>query len=924
LLLIRFWFMEYVMFTRRKECFRDLRHKFFSYSTGQDEVEILKETAVTLCESVFRNVGPPYWYTDHGVGHSDRVLYYALRIARSVDDYALRLNDVEALALACACYLHDLGMAHMPTENNVWQGWPESKILHMRSWHVDAIEEILHKYRNKLEKLYNFEPILEGVLPQVCRAHGTKSHKDACEKLSKTLYGSFRRGDLLGKILLLADELDLTQERSMVEKHPQFEQFPCKVMAHHFKHYYVVEVQVSLPQIRLIFGFPENMSQENRFNFKKWTCQKIQDQIKLVSENLSGDWRGLFDIMVVPAEDTQQILKKECPVQVCDLVERLVDESKVAIRMEEEFTKHRPHYFYPERIKPSEPGPMYSALSLLMDDFFRECNTSRVEKFFRTIYIRIPQNEKISEQLISLHQKYIMFIQEHGTGRSSQDPFVIVGHTGVGKSTLLLNLEFEGRLCTRFYEGGHGMIVVRVDCLNLRSFTEVVRAMLVGLVNECMKKDWIWSLLRSEAWAPLFKPSSIAMLPSQDTVSILRGVLDLLHKRYKSSLKSAVPVCFVLDNIDRMPGFSLKSQVVTFAAREGKSKGFPFFVITLRSGTKFTIDGRVDDIAALASHGVIAPSPSEVLHSRLKLAFSDEVVGQIGSWRERAVVESSLGKLKLTFMDLRNSLEVAMKTLCVDHYRSLPPFIPSIAGNNIRNALTLYRAIIKSVDEKELLVLSRKHFSQHGLIKRAMIENRPCYFESASKIRNLFSCGTGEFYFLRIYILRFLRKLQLRTKDFVSFREWTELVMKYDFDIKNFKNGAWSLMTGNFPLLEVEGTDDILPNDRFRNVEDLEEADVEVSINPAGDYYLSYLMFDIAYLGCVLQDTLLDYDLAKNLGKPQYSLTLLLEQVEIFLGFLAKREVEERIAWRIDGSVPLVIPEVVKRVEYQKRALLER
>ena len=910
------------MVMNRDTCYTELTNKFFSYSSGQRELEILKETAVDLCKSVFRNVGPPYWYTDHGLGHSDRVFYYALRIARSVDDHALRLNDIEALALACACYLHDLGMAHMPKSDNVWQGWPEDKILKMRSWHVDAIVEILPKYRSELEKLYDFKPILEGVLPQLCRAHGTKCHKDACNKLSKVHYEEFHRGDLLAKILLLADELDLSQERSMVERHPQFDQFPCKTQAHHFKHYYVVEVQVSLPHIRVIFGFPESMSEENRFNFKKWTCQKIQDQIKLVSENLSGDWRGLFDITVVPEEDTQHILKKECAVQVCDLVKSLADKSKVTVRMEQEFTKHRPHYFYPERIKPSEPGPLYSALSLLMDDFFRECNTARVAKFFSTMYIRIPQNEKISEQLIALQQKYATFIQQQGAGRSSQDPFVIVGQTGVGKSTLLLNLEFRGRLCTRFCEDGRGIIVVRVDCLNLRSFTEVVRAMLVGLVNECMKKDWILSLLRSEAWVPLFKPSSIAMLPSQDAVSILRGVLELLHTRDKNTLKGTVPVCFVLDNIDRMPGLSLKSQVVTFAAREGRSKGFPFFVITLRSETKLTIDRRVDDIPPLATREVTAPDPSEVLRSRLNLAFSTRVVGQIGSWCERTLLESSLGKFKLEFLDLRKSLEVAMKTLCLGHARGVPPFIPSIAGNNIRNVLTLYRAIIKSVDEKELLALSKGYFSQDALIRHAMLEKRPCYFESASKIRNLFSCSIGEFYFLRVYILTFLRILQLSTRDFISFRDWTELVMKYNFDRKDFRNGAWSLVTGSFPLLEVEGTDDILPNDSFRNVEDLEEADVGIKISSAGQYYLSWLMYDISYLGCVLQDTLLDRALASELGKPQDSHAIVFEQVGKFLEFLEIKEVEERIAWKIDDSIPLLVPQLKKRVEYRKGELL--
>lgn len=58
---------------------------FSDRSLGMRHIELLKRTAVRLCDQAFKYIGCPYWFTDHGTIHSDSVLYNAIELARYVE-----------------------------------------------------------------------------------------------------------------------------------------------------------------------------------------------------------------------------------------------------------------------------------------------------------------------------------------------------------------------------------------------------------------------------------------------------------------------------------------------------------------------------------------------------------------------------------------------------------------------------------------------------------------------------------------------------------------------------------------------------------------------------------------------------------------------------------------------------------------------
>ena len=910
----------------RDKCFEVLTNRYFERSRGTKLRLLFEKHAVDLCESVFQPIGAPYWFTNHGVEHSDHVLYFALRVASVTDECLGRLNEVEAMALACACYLHDLAMARIPEQFDLSKGWSDTLIREVRMWHVKSIEELLPKYREELLPLYKWKPLLEDVLPIVCKAHGTETHRLVCEGFSKDYkhYGGFR-GELLGKILLLADELDLAEHRSMVGRHPQFEKFPCMAKAHQFKHHYIIDVDVQLPIVRIIFVFPEEMPLYDRIAFKEWTCQKLRCQIEMVQGGLVSQYQRAFEIIVQPEEGSLRIRREPCDKEICKIVKDCVEEGTEVGTMASEIIRYRPNHFHPKRLKPQEAGPLYPMLNRLMDDFFRGCDTAAAAKHFSEIYIDIPGNDKVGKELIKSLKVYSKAVREHrDRGRlPSQEIFAITGSTGAGKSTVVMHLENSGRLRTRFFRGGSGLIVVHINCLNLRTFVDVIRTMLDGLVNECRDKPKIWAALRSKGWTIHLKPTAIAMLPERDALSTLRGVLDVLHKRGYKKISRIVPVCFVLDNVDRMPGFEVKRETVVFAVKECKSRGYPFFVVTLRYGTKKMIDDHIDDIPAIAKHGVVAPDIEDILRARLDVAFSEHVAGKTGSWCEPAPVQTLLGRINLSFKDLRKSLMVAMETLVQKKNETGVSFIPSMAASNMRSALTLFRAIVKAIDKKELLMLSHGLLREHHLIKCAMLEFNPCYFESVSKIRNIFRPSIDGFYFGKLYLLRILALLQRRLPDkgYVDLGNWKNVVEKSGIKVGNFMIEVWNLLCGELALLDVEGTDDTVPNDMFRNMEDL-EYDIGIRMSPAGEYYLSWLMYDIAYLQCVLQDTVMDAKLAEDLGKEQTSAEETVRQVEKYISFLETKETEERISWGLPREMRRFKSELRRRFELQKRAMI--
>jgi hypothetical protein len=918
---------SYLMIWDRGKCFEVLTNEYFSPSHAQDLRARIESTAVKLCESVFGSVGAPYWFTDHGVKHSDHVFYYALQIARVANEYVSRLSEIEAIILACACYVHDLGMVRMPKYVKLEGGWTSEKVGAARSKHVEMIDETLEEYKNDLLPLYKCEPYIEHVLPKVCKAHGSKNHIAVCQEFSKnSQHYNGIRGDLLGKILLLADELDLGWHRSLIGVHPQFSQFPISAKAHQYKNHYVLGVEMRLPVIDISFVFPDDMSREVRTHFKTWVCHKLQQQIRMVSEGLVVQYKRIFEMSIRPLESGQYITRVSCPKKICVFIKDLVEAKQEPRLFDEELAEDRPNHFHPSRMKTSEPDPLYPVMNNLMDTFFRECFKPAAGKLFNELYIRTEENMKVALELKAQLDQYLQLVRtlEVRKRLTPFEPFLITGPTGGGKSALIRHMEKNGILCTRFHRGGSGILVIHIDCLPLTSYTEFLRRMLELLAEECRNRERIWNTLRSQGWTKYLKSSKIAFLTVDDILSTLNSVIELLVCGGKG-LRGRIAVCYVLDNVDRVPGLQLKKQIYSYSARSCKSRGFPFIVLTLRYGTKHLLDFiESDDLPPLPAHRISCPSAEQVLQKRLEVAFSDAVVGTTASWYKPATVETVFGKAKIPFVfsDLRRSLTKAMETLSKSSNPEHPAFIPAMSGKNMRNALTLYRMIMKTVSKKELLVLSHGEIREHYLLRRAILEQHTCYFESDSKIRNIFNpMGTGH-YFSKIYILQILRNLQLKTQesDFVSFGLWRSKVREYNILERDFRREANALLVGELALLEIEGSDDTVPNDRFKHIEDVTD-EIGIKLSSAGEYYLDWLIFDFAYLQCILQDTLLPLELARDIGKAQISVEEATRQVNAFIDFLDSREVEERIEWR-PRSLQKIIPKILKRLELQKKTLL--
>lgn len=580
----------------------------------------------------------------------------------------------------------------------------------------------------------------------------------------------------------------------------------------------------------------------------------------------------------------------------------------------------RPRSFYPKHWTPRCAAPLRHALDQLMDSFFRECNVIEASEYSDEMYIRVPHNENIGNKLVKSMKNYTQVIRR-SNHEYSAEPFLIIGRTGVGKSALLRSLTDRGEVNTNTSESGEERLTVTLNCLNFVSFVEVIREMLAGLAGHCRTSAKIWSFLRREGWGEPLRPSSIVKMRRNQAVGIWRGVLGSLHKKTAESNGHVVPVAFILDNIDRMVGFKQKNELVTFVTSEARRKGYPFIGFTLRVETAHAIERTFVDMSAIGTHEVQPPNIYKVLKRRFDVAFSEKVLKEVGNWSEPVKLKSKLGKVPLEFNDLRKSLERTMRILTTKSPQ-YPPVIPSMADMNMRDVLTLCRVIIKSADEKGLLLLSKGAAGEHYLIGRLMLEEYESYQEQTSKMRNLFSCSESGSYFARLYTLELLNVLQSSTDDFKAFGDWKSLVLGCGIDRDDFMKSAWSLAVGDFALIDVEGTDDVVPNDRFKSVEYLENLDVGVKINSVGKYYLNRLVFDLAYLACVLQDTTMDYELARSLGSTQTSLKIAFAQTEIFLEFIEKKELEERARWTISDIIRPKVPQLKKRIHRQKRKLL--
>jgi hypothetical protein len=208
------------------------------------------------------------WFTDHGVGHSERLiaLIYDIILPLSAGpDQAQALNEGELFVLLASCYFHDLGMQYLQVGGHTRDTLTTRQYKIVRKRHAEwSAQKINEKYADIIGPY--LDPVHDIVL-----AHGGHHFQAMIERKDLKDYSipPFTiRGGFLAALLLMADELDLQYAR--IDKNIKKLKlgqttYPPESLFHIYKHYYIREVVIkdspTNPRerdIKILFRFPQD------------------------------------------------------------------------------------------------------------------------------------------------------------------------------------------------------------------------------------------------------------------------------------------------------------------------------------------------------------------------------------------------------------------------------------------------------------------------------------------------------------------------------------------------------------------------------------------------------------------------------------------------------------------------------------------
>ena len=226
-------------------------------------------------------------FTDHGEKHSKRVADLALQLAGLAPIHPdLELSLIERFVLWAASWVHDLGMQNLHQNED---------IAVIRPTHPERTRELLRKGSVSLGTQ---DPQMLEAIAIVANAHGTHYYRPVLdhEGADQNLRGDQVRIGLLAALLLMADELDLSNQRAL--PNDALTEFESETAAHWLKHQCVAAVHISHSeygvQIRVDMVFPEALALDDRARVQQWIRDKLQRQIALVDPELQAGFRGMF------------------------------------------------------------------------------------------------------------------------------------------------------------------------------------------------------------------------------------------------------------------------------------------------------------------------------------------------------------------------------------------------------------------------------------------------------------------------------------------------------------------------------------------------------------------------------------------------------------------------------------------------------
>lgn len=297
-----------------------------------------------------------------------------------------------------------------------------------------------------------------------------------------------------------------------------------------------------------------------------------------------------------------------------------------------------PRSFYVQTVNENTRRSFYPHINRMLDELFRDFETAVSRDCIATAYVKLDHNTLIADELLRQFNIYAHRIQQmaHGSPVKLQ-LFTITGNAGVGKSAFLQYVQSgcDGRhLQSSAGETSEQRLVISVNCIApiMRSPGDVLRGVLTALADECVRRTSLWSAVTSVGLdKPIMRSEGMEDTSARQYIV---STLELLQGYSGCHSNLRVPVCLILDNLDRaMGGLDAKRSISEFALGLS-NRGCALVVLPLRHGTKRLIDMANDDCAVIATHEIAPPECSAVMAARFNAAFSNDVLNHPLTWYE--------------------------------------------------------------------------------------------------------------------------------------------------------------------------------------------------------------------------------------------------------------------------------------------------
>lgn len=244
------------------------------------------------------------WFTDHRAQtHSRYIIKHLGSVLENLQSTEQRLNPHELFVLLAACYFHDIGMQDFQSYNGrsvdqfIEEDYKRIRKNHPEKARDLIIKRTLTRERDEFRIDLDYDPQYLVPIALVSQGHGSDYFFDTINEFNVLPHrpGNMPfRGGLLTALLLIADELDLHEQRATFPR--EFTLSPVSLLHHHI-HHYITGVDIidgrtpKHRRFRLTFEFPQD-SDEYRNDVRNWVTTKLRKQIKLTNSLVANFTQG--------------------------------------------------------------------------------------------------------------------------------------------------------------------------------------------------------------------------------------------------------------------------------------------------------------------------------------------------------------------------------------------------------------------------------------------------------------------------------------------------------------------------------------------------------------------------------------------------------------------------------------------------------